>query len=288
MILAARVRATRTERAIVCPRNTVTVKHSASGRRYIELEVEVPGTPEEVWQAIATGPGISGWFFPAEVEERPGGRVVWHMEPGVDAPGAITAWEPPRRLGLEEPSGWRPGAPALATEWTIEPRAGGTCVVRLVHSLFVDASDWDGELEGIEANWQGFFGILQLYLKHFRGQRAAIVRVTGSTSGTERDVWTALLDALGIADAAAGQPWRTPVDGAPPLSGTVERIVERPLPHALLRIDDPLPGIAAPIVYTMDDRVMTSLGIYLYGDDAPAIAARDEPLWQAWLNELFE
>ena len=82
----------------------MTVKHGASGRRSIELEVEVPGTPEEVWQAIATGPGISGWFFPAEVEERPGGRVVWHMEPGMDAPGAITAWEPPRRLGDDAPA----------------------------------------------------------------------------------------------------------------------------------------------------------------------------------------
>ena len=27
--------------------------------RRIELEVEVPGTPEEIWRAIATGPGIS-------------------------------------------------------------------------------------------------------------------------------------------------------------------------------------------------------------------------------------
>ena len=265
----------------------MSVKRSASGRRSIALEVEVPGTPEEVWQAIATGPGISGWFFPAEVEERLGGSIVWHMEPGVDAPGTVTAWEPPRRLGIEEPPGWRPGAAALATEWTIEPRAGGTCVVRLVHSLFADTGDWDDELEGIEANWPGFFGILQLYLKHFRGQRAASIRVTGSASGTGRDAWTALLDALGIADAAAGRPWRTPADAAPPLSGTVERLVEGTLPHALLRIDDPLPGIATPIVYTMGDQVMTSLGIYLYGDDAPAVAAREDPAWQAWMKRRF-
>lgn len=31
-----------------------------TGRR-IELDVEVPGTPEEVWHAIATGPSISSW-----------------------------------------------------------------------------------------------------------------------------------------------------------------------------------------------------------------------------------
>jgi hypothetical protein len=33
-------------------------KKEASGRRSVQVEVEVPGTPEEVWQAIATGPGI--------------------------------------------------------------------------------------------------------------------------------------------------------------------------------------------------------------------------------------
>lgn len=29
--------------------------------RKIELEVEVVGTADEVWPAIATGPGISTW-----------------------------------------------------------------------------------------------------------------------------------------------------------------------------------------------------------------------------------
>ena len=33
------------------------VKKDASGRRWIAVEAEVPGTPEQVWNAIATGPG---------------------------------------------------------------------------------------------------------------------------------------------------------------------------------------------------------------------------------------
>ena len=44
--------------------------------RSIELEIEVVGTPEEVWQAIATGPGISSWYVPHTVEEREGGTAV--------------------------------------------------------------------------------------------------------------------------------------------------------------------------------------------------------------------
>ena len=31
----------------------MSVKKEASGRRSVQVEVEVPGTPEEVWQAIA-------------------------------------------------------------------------------------------------------------------------------------------------------------------------------------------------------------------------------------------
>ena len=31
----------------------MSVKQEANGRRSVQVEVEVPGTPEEVWQAIA-------------------------------------------------------------------------------------------------------------------------------------------------------------------------------------------------------------------------------------------
>src|SRR3954447_9375863 len=40
------------------------VKKEANGRRSVQVEVEVPGAPKEVWQAIATGPGVSAWFVP--------------------------------------------------------------------------------------------------------------------------------------------------------------------------------------------------------------------------------
>jgi hypothetical protein len=37
----------------------MSVKKDASGRRYTEVRVELPGTPEEPWPAIATGPGTA-------------------------------------------------------------------------------------------------------------------------------------------------------------------------------------------------------------------------------------
>ena len=67
-----------------------------------EFEVEVAGTPEQVWQAIASADGISSWFLPTDFEPREGGAVVTHMG-DTSSPGSVTGWDPPRRLVYEEP-----------------------------------------------------------------------------------------------------------------------------------------------------------------------------------------
>jgi len=59
----------------------MAVKKEPNGRRSIQVEVEVPGTPEEVWRAIGTGAGISSWFVPSEMEERLGGELVCSSPP---------------------------------------------------------------------------------------------------------------------------------------------------------------------------------------------------------------
>ena len=59
------------------------IKREHSGRRSVQIEVEIPGTPEEVWQAIATGTGISSWFVPTEFEIK-GGKAVAVRVPYLD------------------------------------------------------------------------------------------------------------------------------------------------------------------------------------------------------------
>ena len=78
----------------------MSVKKEASGRRSIQVEVEVPGTPEEVWQAIATGPGVSAWFVPTEMVEQDGKPVAVKLNfgPGMESVSKVTAWDPPRLL----------------------------------------------------------------------------------------------------------------------------------------------------------------------------------------------
>lgn len=266
----------------------MSVKKDASGRRSVQAEVEAPGTPEEVWQAIATGPGISSWFVPSEVEEREGGAAVSHFGPGtsMDSVSTITAWDPPHRFASESQD-LGPDAPPVATEWIVEARSGGTCVVRVVHSLFASADDWDNQLEGWESGWPSFFRILRIYLTHFRGQRGSAMQLGGNAPEPRSEAWATLTNSLGLAGATVGQRVRTP-SGAPPLAGLVERVGEDQYPEELLlRLDEPAPGIAHLFAMDMGGQVYLSIRLYLYGNQASAVVARDEPLWRAWMNKHF-
>ena len=263
----------------------MSVKKDPSGHRTVQVEVEVPGTPEEVWAAIATGPGISSWFVPTEFEIRDGKPVAVKLNfgPGMESSSAITSWDPPRKFTAQG-EGWG-GSPPIADEWTVEARSGGICVVRVVHSLFADTDDWDNQLEGTESGWPGFFRILKIYLTHFRGQRSALMQWMAPAAGTEAEAWEKLTAALGVQGASGGQRFAAPA-GVPALSGVVEHVTHKPF-NALLRLDKPGPGTAALGTVSFGGATMVTLSFYLYGDQAAATATRETPLWEAWIQEHF-
>ena len=256
------------------------VKKDPAGRRSIEAEVEVPGTPEQVWKAIATGPGILSWFVLSTVEERVGGAAKASFGPGMDSVGTIKTWDPPHRYVLEtveEPPG------AVATEWIVEARTGGTCVVRVVHSWFASTDDWDSQFEGHTEGWRSFFRILRLYLTHFRGEPSSAIQLTGFGPEPKSKAWEALTGLLGVVGAAVGQRIRTPS-----LAGLVERVGDEAYPEELLlRLEEPAPGIAHLFAMPMGGQVLLSIRLYLYGQQASAVAAEVEPSWQAWVNQHF-
>jgi uncharacterized protein YndB with AHSA1/START domain len=264
----------------------MSVKKEASGRRWIQVEVEVPGTPEEVWRAIATGPGISSWFVPAEFEERDGKPVAVKLNfgPGMESRSVVTAWDPPRMFATEA-DGWAPGSPPIADEWIVEARGGGICVVRVVNSLFASTDDWDNQLEGTESGWPGYFRILRIYLTHFRGQRSAIMQFMAPVAGTEAEARETLTAALGLKGVSAGQRWTAPA-GVPGLGGVVEHVSQGPW-IAMVRLDKPGPGTAAPGTVSFGGSVMATFSFYLYGDQAAGTVARETPLWQAWIQKRF-
>lgn len=262
-----------------------------SGRRYVELEVLVPGTPEQVWQAIATGPGMSAWFTTTSIEECVGGAISFDFGAencGSDvSSGKVTAWDPPNRFAYEEYD-WSGDAPPVATEVTVTSRSGDRCVIRMVHSLFTERDDWDDELESFETGWPGFFEVLKIYLGDFAGQRAATVRVMAGHAAGDLQAWTKLTEALNLAGANAGERRETPPD-APRLAGVVRRVhQDASFRELMLRIDQPAPGLAVLGACMMGDEARAMASIYFYGADAAETAAAQQGEWSSWLRGLLE
>ncbi len=263
------------------------VKIDANGRRSVQAEVEVPGTPEEVWQAIATGPGISSWVVPTKVDERVGGAAVSDFGPGMESLSTITAWEPPHRFVAESRDDMGPDDPTIATEWSVEAREGGTSLVRVVHSWFTSSDAWDEQFEGHTYGWLSFFRVLRLYLANFSGQPSASFQVMGVAPEPKEEAWAALTGPLGLAGADVGQQVSAPA-GAPPLAGVVEFAGQPAWPEDLLiRLAEPTPGIVHLVPHPMGGQIYLSLRFYLFGDRASEAVARAEPQWQGWVGEHF-
>ena len=263
------------------------VKKHPSGMRSIEVETELPGTPEEIWQAIATGPGITSWFVPSRIEEREGGAIVLDFGPGMESKSTITAWDPPSRFVAESTDGMGPGSPTMATEWTIEAQSGGVCRVRVVHSWFASTDDWDSQFEDVENGWPAFFRILKLYLIHFRGRSCSQMQLMAFGQEPKEKAWAVLTESLGLVGVAVGESVES-APGAPSLAGVVERIGETDDPEELLlRLEKPAPGIAHLFAMLMGNQVCLSVRFYLYGESAQSVVAREEPVCQAWLERLF-
>lgn len=267
----------------------MSVKVDKSGRRSIQVEVEVPGTPEQVWQAIASGPGVSAWFVPTEIKPGKDGQpehVISNFGPGMDSEAKITAWEPNKRFAAES-QGWAPGMPSMATEWTVEARSGGTCTVRVVHSLFASTDDWDDQLTSVESGWPMFFAVLKLYLAHHRGEKSGHVYVMGGATGTRGEAWTKFLALLGLGKASPGQAVTTSVTDASALSGTVETVSSSGKERLIMRLSKPLPGMAIVLLQDCGGFFMVSLSLYLYGATAPSVAERERQSWQRWMDATF-
>ncbi len=250
-----------------------------SDDRSIELEVEVPGSPEEVWQAIATGPGISSWYVPHTVEEQEGGAAVARFGPGpeMEVGGRVAAWDPPHRIVFDGGE----GVDGLAFEWLVEARDGGSCVVRLVNTGFGSGDDWDAQYDGMNEGWPMFLRNLQLHLEHFAGQGATPALPSGVWAGHRDESWRTLTEALGL-PSAPGIGRRIEVSGAdtPTLAGTVVDTT----PHRIsLLVDQPAAGTGFLAVEGTGEHMSISIWLYLYGADGAAAVERDEPRWSDWL-----
>lgn len=237
-------------------------------------EVEVAATPEEVWEAIATGAGIDSWFMGRnEVEPREGGVVRTAF--GAYTPeSTVAAWDPPRRFAHRTPT--EEDGRFIAYEFLIEGRGQSSTVLRMTVSGFLPGDDWEDEYDAMRKGGDLFFRTLVEYLTHFRGRTAAPVTAFGPPIDDWAHAWAVLIQALGLPDLISeGDRVQATVPNLPFIDGTVYFVNTQTLG---IRTEDALyrfiqgfrgPMIAAHHVF------------------APVDQRKAEQAWTSWLGDLY-
>jgi uncharacterized protein YndB with AHSA1/START domain len=228
-----------------------------SGEFEVRREVVLPATPEQVWAAVATGPGLTAWFMPMA------------LDPASDT---VTAWEPGSRLAVRTPAA--EGGAAQTFEYRIEPGTDGT-VLRFVHGGL--ATD---ELAGITGRgWDMYLHTLAQYLRHFPGRAATYIEAEAPQSSADASAWPVLLRALGLPEAVGpGDAVRVTPDGLEPLAGTVDYLAADFLG---IRTSDALYRFHGRAALGMT----IAVGHHLYRDGVDP--ERTTRAWRTWLDGVF-
>ena len=238
-------------------------------------EAEVPASPDEVWAAIASGPGIDSWFMGrSEVQPGPDGTVRTVF--GEYAPElGVTAWDPARRFAYR--SGEAPDGRFIAYEFLIEGRAGASTVLRTVTSGFLPGDDWAEEFEAMVLGGEMYFRTLVEYLTYFAGRFAVPVTAFGPPGTTWARDRALLCRALGLPeDPRVGDRAALERNGA----GSIEGVLYYANAHTIgVRTQDALyrflRGFAKPAVAAH----------HLFAEDADP--AQAEQAWGSWLNRTL-
>lgn len=136
----------------------------------VEAKALVAASPERLWEAIATGPGLDGWFTTgAVVEARPGGRILFRWEDwGPDRfsgayEGRVLEADPPRRLVFRWPVDARTYDTTVAI--ALEPR-GGVTLLTLAEEGFEEGPDGLREMLARSNGWGEALAFLKVFLEH--------------------------------------------------------------------------------------------------------------------------
>jgi uncharacterized protein YndB with AHSA1/START domain len=239
-------------------------------------ETQVDATPEDVWEAIATGPGLDAWFMGRnEVEPREGGTTRTTVF-GSTEEAKVTAWEPPTRFAYRTPEG-ADGA-FHAFEYLIEGREKGSTVVRWVHSGFL-GENWEAEYEGLSEGDPMYFDKLRVYLTYFRGRTATPVSVFGPVVPDRDKAWEIFHAGLGLpGPVEVGDHVRLTPEGLPQLEGEVDWLSRDFLG---VRTDDGIYRFMHISVFGGP----TGVGHHIFTENLDQ--AETERAWGSWLNGLF-
>jgi Polyketide cyclase / dehydrase and lipid transport len=234
-------------------------------------EIAVDATPDQVWDAIASGPGVDSWRMGRTEIDSDNKTSTFDMF-GNTSTSIITVWEPAHRYATQE--GKNPDGTFMAFEWLIEARDGGGAVVRFVHSGLLGGEDWEAEYNGLSIGDHAYLKKLAVYLAHFAPRTAK--RSMFLPGQITKDSWAAMTAAVGAgAKAADGHPARLTVPGIEPVDGVVE-FVGSPS-FVGMRTDDAM----YMLIHGYNDQMFATAH---YFDDRDRSAEAEA--WQAWLDTL--
>jgi hypothetical protein len=235
-------------------------------------EANVDAGVDEVWQAIATGPGIDSWYMGrTEVAE----GTVRTAFAGFSPTSPVTASEPGKRFAYSmQPA---PDGRFVAFDFLIEGRAGGSTSLRLVTSGFLPGDDWAEEFDAMSKGGALFFRTLVEYLNHFAGRTATPVTAFGPPVDRWDRAWVRLGAALGV-DRPVREGDRVRFQPEP--DRTVDAVVYFANEHTVgVRGADAIyrfvKGFRGPMIAMHH--------LFTPGVDA----ARAEAAWQTWLTRAL-
>lgn len=163
----------------------------------ISEDIELAATPDEVWAAISTGPGIDSWFLGhSTIEPGLGGRTSFEMGGEVEH-STVTAWEPGKRFAYR--SDEAPDGSFMAFEYFIEGRDGGGTSMRFVHNGLLSGDDWETQYDAMRDGDAMYLRKLATYVAYFAGRavRQTVFLLGPQVTDGDR-VWGAFTDAVGV------------------------------------------------------------------------------------------
>ncbi|MEW6476740.1 MAG: SRPBCC domain-containing protein [Actinomycetota bacterium] len=229
----------------------------------IRKEIPLEATPQQVWEAIATGPGLAAWFMPMELD--------------LDSP-TVTSNEPGRRLAVRLPA--NPDGSFHSFDYRIEPAGRAGAVFRFRHSGFT-SDDWGEEFEAVtSAGWDMYLHTLSQYLAHFAGRPAHYVEAEAPPASADEAAWPRLLAAMGLSQPVKeGTGLRFDVPRLGAVEGVVDYVsptfVGLRAPAALIRFHG-RGRIGLPVAVSMHIYVSTSYDV-----------EGAQRAWESWLADVF-